>query len=213
MKSLRYWVVVLLLAVAAGLLNLRSDTDQIPPSEPLNQLPQTIGSWTGRALPIDQETIAVLGKGEFLSRAYTGQPGTIPVTLFIGYFPTQRTGQTIHSPKHCLPGAGWSFDSSRYASIQAANGKAYRVGEYVISNGDARQFVIYWYEAHGRSIPNEYVAKAHLVVDAIRMNRTDGALVRVMTRIGSHENLADAQERAVHFTDQLAPLLTAFVPN
>jgi EpsI family protein len=137
----------------------------------------------------------------------------MPVTLFIGYFPTQRTGQTIHSPKHCLPGAGWTFESSEYRIIRATNGKVFQVGEYVVSNGDSRQFVIYWYEAHGRSIANEYAAKAHLALDAIRMNRTDGALVRVMTPIGRDEPLSRAQDRATRFTDQLAPLLTAFIPD
>jgi EpsI family protein len=210
---LRYWVVVLLLATTALILNLRSDVDRIPMSEPLSHLPQTIGFWTGRDLAIDPETIAVLGKGDFLSRAYIGQPGTMPVTLFIGYFPTQRTGQTIHSPKHCLPGAGWTFESSQYQTIRAVDGKAYQVGEYVISNGDVRQFVIYWYEAHGRSIANEYAAKVHLAVDAIRMNRTDGALVRVMTPIARDETLTQAQDRATRFTNQLAPLLTSFIPD
>ena len=213
MKSLRFWTVVLLLGLTAILINLRSDEDRIPFSEPLSKLPRTIGPWVGRDLPIDQETIAVLGKGEFLSRAYTDGTGSIPITLFIGYFPTQRTGQTIHSPRNCLPGAGWAFESSRYTSILAADGKSYHVGEYVISKGDARQFVIYWYQAHGRSIANEYFAKAHLVVDAIRMNRTDGALVRVMSPIGLYESVADAQDRTIHFTAQLDPLLNAFVPN
>jgi EpsI family protein len=213
MKSLRYWTMVLLLALTAGLLNLRSDADRIPRSELLSQLPRTIGPWMGHDLPIDQETVTVLGKGDFLSRAYTNRTETLPINLFIGYFPTQRTGQTIHSPRNCLPGAGWTFDSSRYTTILAADGKSYHVGEYVISNGDARQIVIYWYQAHGRSIANEYFAKAHLVVDAIRMNRTDGALVRVMTPIGLYESLTEAQDRTIRFTDQLAPLLTSFVPN
>jgi EpsI family protein len=213
MKSPRYWVVVLLLALTAVLLNLRSDADRIPRSEPLDQLSKKIGPWVGRDMPIDQQTIATLGKGDFLSRAYTGPVNIHPITLFIGYFPTQRTGQTIHSPRNCLPGAGWTFDSSSYVSILAADGKSYDVGEYLISNGDARQFVIYWYQAHGRSIANEYLAKAHLVVDAMRMNRTDGALVRVMTPIGRYESLAEAQDRSIRFTAQLAPLLTAFVPK
>ena len=213
MKSPRYWVVVLLLALTAVLLNLRSDADRIPRSEPLDQLSKEIGPWVGRDMPIDQQTIATLGKGDFLSRAYTGPVNIHPITLFIGYFPTQRTGQTIHSPRNCLPGAGWSFDSSSYVSILAADGKSYDVGEYLISNGDARQFVIYWYQAHGRSIPNEYLAKLYMVTDAIRTNRTDGALVRVITTIMPYETLESAEDRAIHFTQQMAPYLPRFIPN
>ena len=137
----------------------------------------------------------------------------VPIGLFIGYFPTQRTGQSIHSPQNCLPGAGWTFDSRRYIMIKDDSGKSYKVGEYQISNGETRQYVIYWYQAHGRSIPNEYVARAYMVADAIRMNRTDGALVRVITQIAPTETVADARKRTVRFTGLIAPMLPRFIPN
>ena len=136
-------------------------------------------------MQIDQETLDVLGAGDFLSRVYTQSGEAQPIGLFIGYFPTQRTGVTIHSPKNCLPGSGWAFESSQYVNLNDANGKPHRVGEYIIANGENRQFVIYWYQAHGRSIANEYMAKVYLVTDAMRLNRTDGALVRVITPIDS----------------------------
>jgi EpsI family protein len=224
MKSPRFWTIIVLLTATFFILNHRGDVDHIPASEPLNQLPETIGHWTGRDLPLDDETLAVLGKGDFLNRLYTDQypagsaqaegSGTnLPVSLFIGYFASQRTGQTMHSPQNCLPGAGWTFDSQRYVNIQDINGKNYNVGEYVISNGEAKQFVIYWYQAHGRSIPNEYKAKVYMVTDAIRMNRTDGALVRVITPIVSSESLASARARALQFTSQMVPFLPRFIPD
>src|SRR6202000_2327678 len=150
-------------------------------------MPRSFGAWTARDIPLTDDTLEVLGKGDFLNRIYSVQPtpGTAPlppVGLFIGYFATQRTGQTMHSPQNCLPGAGWTFDSKKYVNIQDVNGKTFRVGEYLISNGEIKQFVIYWYQAHGRSIPNEYKAKLYMVADAIRMNRTDGALVRAITQ-------------------------------
>jgi EpsI family protein len=224
MKSPRFWTVILLLSATFLVLNHRGDVDNIPVSEPLNQMPATIGTWIGRDLPLDDDTLSVLGKGDFLNRVYVNQhltgssqtegsvPG-LPISLFIGYFPSQRTGQTMHSPQNCLPGAGYTFDSQRYVSIQDVNGKDYNVGEYVISNGEIKQFVIYWYQAHGRSVPNEYKAKAYMVADAIRMNRTDGALVRVITPILSSETLASAQARAVHFTSQMVPFLPRFIPD
>ncbi|MHB8302089.1 MAG: exosortase C-terminal domain/associated protein EpsI [Acidobacteriaceae bacterium] len=213
MKTFRYWTVILLLVSTALLLHLRGDTDRVPSSQPLSRMPETIGAWNGRDLPIGEDIIAVLGKGDFLSRIYEGKPGTVPISLFIGYFPTQRTGQTIHSPQNCLPGAGWTFESSHYATIQGSDAKSYHVGEYVIGNGDSRQFVIYWYQAHGRSIANEYSAKIHMVLDAIRMDRTDGALVRVVTPIAPYETLAQARNRAIRFTGQMVPFLPRFIPN
>ena len=220
MRSPRFWFVALLLASTIFVLQSRGDVDQVPASEPLSQMPSNFGAWISHDIPLTDDTLEVLGKGDFLNRVYTFQPHAgespvPPISLFIGYFASQRTGQTMHSPQNCLPGAGWVFEPNqkKYTDIQDINGKNYNVGEYVISNGDIRQFVIYWYQAHGRSIPNEYMAKGYLVADAIRMNRTDGALVRVITQVVSSESLDSARARAVHFTQQMAPNLPRFVPN
>jgi EpsI family protein len=213
MKNLRFWTAVLLLAGTALLLHLRADADRNPPSEPLAQLPAVIAGWTGSDQPIDQETRDVLGAGDFLSRIYVQGSTAAPISIFIVYFPTQRTGQTIHSPKHCLPGAGWFFESSDYVDLIDAKGKPHRVGEYMIANGESRQFVIYWYQAHGRSVASEYMAKAYMAIDAIRMNRTDGALVRIITPLTSSEEAPAARKRAEDFAAQLAPLLPRFIPD
>jgi EpsI family protein len=228
MRSPRFWTVILILSATAAILHSRGDKDYIPAREPLRGMPQTIGGWTSRDLPMDAETLSVLGDGDFLNRVYVGTPalnqpaaatsglmpaGLMPVGLFIGYFPTQRTGQSIHSPQHCLPGAGWTFESSRYTDLLDVNGKSYTIGEYLINNGDIKQFVIYWYQAHGRSVANEYKAKAYMVSDAIRTNRTDGALVRVITQVSSAEPVSSARDRAVLFARQMAPYLPKFIPN
>lgn len=218
MKSPRFWVVLLLLMAAFTTLHLRASVDRVPPSEPLNLLPQTIGRWSSQDIPISQDTLAILGDGRFLNRLYTdakptGQFVDPPVSLFIGYFPTQRTGQSIHSPQNCLPGAGWTFASSKEIYLDSPQTKNYAVGEYVITDGTARQVVLYWYLAHGRSIANDYVAKAYMMADAIRWNRTDGALVRLVTPLQPNESLATAQTRVVKFADRLVPMLPSFIPN
>jgi EpsI family protein len=227
MKSPRFWTIMVLLLATAFVLQSRGDTDRVTPSEPLSHMPVTFGARTAQDFPLDDATLEVLGKGDFLNRVYTTQPTASlaqssplsrpaaepPISLFIGYFATQRTGQTMHSPQHCLPGAGWTFDSQKYVDLKDVNGKNYKVGEYLISNGETKQFVIYWYQAHGRSVPNEYLAKLYMVTDAIRTNRTDGALVRVITPVMPNEPLEAAQERATQFTQQMAPYLPRFIPD
>ena len=94
-----------------------------------------------------------------------------------------------------------------------ASGKQNRVGEYIIANGASKQFVIYWYQAHGRTVANEYMAKIYMVTDAMRMNRTDGALVRVITPISPNEDVSVARKRAEEFAMRLAPLLPRYIPN
>ncbi len=83
----------------------------------------------------------------------------------------------------------------------------------MITNGTYKQVVLYWYLAHGRSIANDYLAKAYMMADAVRWNRTDGALVRLVTPLQPDESLPSAQARLIKFADTLVPMLPRFIPN
>jgi len=213
MNSKRYYSVILLMGFGFFMLQVHRAADVIPPGKPLSQVPNTIAGWTGTDISLDQETLDILGNGEFLDRMYTRPGGNLAINLFIAYFPSQRAGSAVHSPKHCLPGAGWYFVSSKYVNLKDDSGKVHQVGEYVVSNGDSSEFVIYWFLAHGRSVASEYRASYYLVKDAMLMNRTDGSLIRVITPIGSTESTALAQARAEAFTKTLTPMLPRYIPN
>ena len=213
MNMFRYWTICVILAGTATFLHYREGPERYTAREPLSDFPVQLAGWTGTDRSIDADTLEVLGAGDFLSRVYSSDQAAAPISLFIGYFPTQRTGTTIHSPKNCLPGSGWTFESSSTADLEDVAGKVHRIGEYIIANGDNREFVIYWYQAHGRSVSNEYMAKIYLVSDAIRMNRTDGALIRVITPIPSSRQLSEAKLRAEAFVRELFPALPRFIPD
>jgi EpsI family protein len=225
MRSLRFWVICLLLAATFVLLRLRGDVDQVPKSEPLNGLSMSIGGWQGREVPLDGYVLDVLGQGVFLNRTYLPMRGGLqsnqhereyddaPIGLFIGYFPTQRTGQAIHSPQNCLPGAGWNFESKGLADLTDSEGRRYHVGSYLISNGKDRDEVLYWYRSHGRSIASDYAAKWYTLTDSILHNRTDAALIRVITPLRQGESPREAELRAVSFAEQMNPLLSAYIPD
>jgi EpsI family protein len=87
------------------------------------------------------------------------------------------------------------------------------INRYIISKGLTRALVLYWYQAHGRVTPSEYWAKIFLVTDAIRMNRTDGALVRVVSEIPPGTSDGATQTRALNFTHQILPLLDNYIPR
>lgn len=213
MKDVRFFIVVALLGATAWLLLKRGHSDAVVDAQPLSGIPRLVDGLTGTEQPIDRETRDVLGAGDFLYRLYTDTAAHPLIGLFVAYFPSQRTGSTIHSPKNCLPGAGWSFQSAQYVTLRDAAGRPHSVGEYLIAQGDEKQFVIYWYEAHGRSVASEYKAKVYLVLDAIRTNRTDGALVRVTTPVLAGEDTSLARARAEAFAKDLLPSLGPFIPG
>jgi EpsI family protein len=207
----RFWVVACLLAGMGALLQARQAGERVPRGEPLSSFPVQIGEWRGQDQVIPPDVLSVLGPGDFLSRTYRAY-GQLPIDFFVAYFPSQRTGDTIHSPKNCLPGSGWTPLESSRITITSANGASVSANRYLIEKGSDRQLVIYWYQAHGRAVASEYLAKFYLVADAIRMNRSDGSLVRVVTPIGNGEDPASAEKRAVGFAEKIVPMSNRYIP-
>jgi EpsI family protein len=173
-----------------------------------------VGDWEGRpGEDMDSRIISVLGVDDYVNRIYYNQ-GSFPASLYIGYYQSQREGDTIHSPLNCLPGAGWNPIKSGHIQIPTDNGSQIEIKRIVIQKGIAKQVVLYWYQSHGRVIASEYWGKIYTVLDALRTNRTDAALVRIVCPVlGTSEHAETfAEERAVEFIKVLYPLLPRFLP-
>jgi EpsI family protein len=212
MKLFRFLVVAMLLAGTAVLLRARNTGESLPAHQPLAEFPMQAGPWRGQDVPLQPEVRAILGDGDFLMRYYRA-PDQPWVDFFLAYFPTQRTGSTIHSPQNCLPGAGWSPVNFARIPLPMAGPGEPKVNRYVISKGMDRQLVIYWYQSNGRVVASEYWAKIFLVADSLRRNRSDGALLRVVTPIYGGESEASAEQRAMSFIGEIYPQLDLFVPR
>jgi EpsI family protein len=210
----RFVVALILLVGTALLLQARNRGEVFPPRKALSAFPEQLGGWTGTSVPIGKEILDVLGPGDFLLRVYRTEDIRQPSTdLFIAYFPSQRAGDTIHSPKNCLPGAGWTpIDSSRMI-LSLSDHAPFPVNRYVIAKGADRLLVLYWYWAHDRAVASEYWAKIYLVTDSIRMNRSDGALVRLNTRMLPGESVDSAVARLTPFAERVVPLLNEYIPQ
>jgi EpsI family protein len=209
----RHFVAALLAVAGTGLvLEARNRAEVVPPHAEFRFFPTVLGGWTGSDVALSPGELAVLGPGDFLLRDYA-RGNENPVSLFIAYYPSQRSGDTIHSPRNCLPGAGWMTLTSGLATLYPPGQKPLTVNRYVVGNGDARMFVLYWYAAHGRTVTNEYARKLFVVADAIRLNRTDGALIRAAVAFGKDSGEGLAEKQAAEFVERLAPLLDSYNPR
>jgi len=211
--GIRFIPVALLMGAAALFVHGRGVGDQLPPRKDLASFPDQIGEWSGTRLSIRADVLDVLGPGEYSQRLYQNPSEDRYVDLFLAYVPNQRTGDWLHSPKHCLPGAGWAPVAANHVSLARPGGGQITVNRYVIAKGLDRQVVLYWYQAHGRAVASEYWAKLYLVEDAIRLNRTDGALVRVTTPVTGSESLEGGEHRALAFATQILPILDEYIPR
>jgi len=209
-RSVRLWITAATLCGAFALLHTVSHGEPIVARKALRELPYTLGGWTGEEHPLQERIVQAVSVSDYTNRVYV-EPSAPSIELYIGYYASQRAGDTIHSPKNCLPGAGWDPIRSGYARIELAGGQQILVNEYVIQQDEQREMVFYWYQGRGRVIASEYAGKLWMVNDAIFRNRTDGALVRLITPLNGGEEAA--RTRLVNFTEVLFPYLDELVPK
>jgi len=207
-------VTLVLLAQAALLSSVKPEV--LPSSQPLSQLPPDLGNWEYiRDYDVDQDTRDVLKADDLLFRGYrdstTGRGGT----LFVAAFRSQRNGKAPHSPKNCLPGSGWTQLSSDLLSIDVGQPQPISVNRYIVQHGDERDLVLYWYQSRERVVASEYSAKFWVMADAIRLNRTDTALVRVFMPIVAADQTdpANATREAVSFVQAFFQPLHLILPQ
>ena len=213
--ALRFALAVVLIALAAVLLQARGRSEIIPNRVPLSSFPAQLGKWdVSTEIQLDKDTLAILGAGDFMERVYQSPSEKLPpVDLFLAYFPSQRAGDTIHSPQHCLPGSGWNPEQNDRITLVLPGHGPFPANRYVIAKADARKLVLYWYWAHDRGVASEYWAKYYLVKDSIRLNRSDGALVRIATDMLPGETPDAAQQRVLPFASAISPLLNDYIPR
>jgi EpsI family protein len=212
LSGIRVAIVAVLLIATAAVLQARGRIEVQPKAADLQTLPLKLAGWHGVNLPIDPEVLETLGSGNYLSRLYRSE-STPPIDLFIAYYNTQRSGDTIHSPKNCLPGSGWTPLEAKRILLPVSDTSSIQVNRYIVAKGAERQLVMYWYQAHGRATASEYAAKLYLVKDSIRMNRSDGGMVRVVTPFMSNETEDQTQARATEFARALYPTLNSYIPQ
>jgi len=207
----RIYVLVACLSVTASYLQRASRPEPTPPRASFTNFPVRVGAWSGsRAPELDQAVLDTLGVTEFVNRFYSR--GDDLVHLYVGYYASQREGSTIHSPLNCLPGAGWIPTSTGRWRVPGTSDDVNRV---VIQKGLDQQLVLYWYQSHGRVVASEYSSKMFLVFDAMRINRTDAALVRIIApfRDADADPARSAEAAAAAFAQAVRPVLDPFLPR
>ncbi len=207
---MRVWITAAMLAGAAVLLHAANRPLKVPVRQPLRELPIALGPWRGVERPLTDRIVAAAGVDDYLNRSYSDESGN-QVELYIGYYGSQRSGDLIHSPKNCLPGAGWEWVRKDRLPVQVPGYAPIVVNDFRIAKGLYQNLVLYWYQGRGRAIADEYRAKLWMIGDAITRRRTDGSLVRIVVPIQDSES--KARNLAVTFLQTFYPELSRFIPD
>ena len=204
----------ILLLQAGVFYGMAVRADVTPAIAPLALFPKSINGWiTIQDAPLEKEVLDVLKADDTLNRRYLNAAGTEDAFLLIAFFKTQRNGQAPHSPKNCLPGAGWSpLEDTRITIPVPGRPEPITANKYVVQHGAEKSVTLYWYQSHQRVIASEYSAKFWLVADAIRYRRSDTALVRVVVPVRGNE-VAAATKTGVEFVQAVFPDVVKQLPR
>jgi EpsI family protein len=205
----------LLLGLEAAFFYLVPTAERVPELKPLSSFTQQFGGWQSiREAEIDPEIVDALKADDTLSRLYGGPASSMPVSLFIASYGSQRAGVSPHSPKVCLPGSGWiDLRSAEIPVDVPGESSPIRINRYVVAKGEDQSLVLYWYQTAHRVIANEYWAKLYLIWDGLLYRRSDASVVRVIVPITETQKENAAQETGLQFIRALYPSLKAHLPG
>ena len=210
----QFIVSVLLLALTVALAQGIDFREKIPIATPLEQFPLKIGQWTGQRQTMEEKFIVALDLNDYVIVDYRNPSGK-SVNFYTAYYQSQSKGESIHSPATCLPGSGWIFREAGDVPVKIPGvpGGVMRINRAFMQKGDFKQLSYYWFLQRGRILTNAYQLKLYVFWDALTQQRTDGALVRVITPVYADEDLPQADERLRGFIGDVVPELDKFIPG
>ena len=176
-----------------GFLMIFSTRSQnaVPLAGSLTTVLPSMPGFTVKEQKIGDDERRIAGMSDYVARTYW-RDSTVAFTTYVGYYDRQTQGKSMHSPRNCLPGAGWEILRAETGVI-AANGASHVVNRYLLKNGAVQALVFYWYQGRGRIVANEYAVKWNLLRDAALEGHTEEALVRVvvfMPRVNQVDQVA-----------------------
>jgi EpsI family protein len=200
MRSAARFAPAVLLAIGFGLVQTTKDTRPIRLAAPLEQSIPVLPGYYVQIQRIPKAEQAVSAMSDYTARAYS-RDSLVAFTTLVSYYESQSRGQSIHSPRNCLPGAGWEIVSGGTAPVVAAN-ERHIINRYVVKNGPAQALVYYWYQGRGRVVANEFRVKWNLLRDAAFRGHTEEALVRIVVPV--RPTTAAAVQSAANLGESIA---------
>ena len=213
LSNTRIAIVCVVLIASIVFLNFLDKGMSVPIKRPLEAFPREIGKWSFvNTTSLPQKVEEKLGVDDYLEYDYVS-PARQIVNLYVSYFSSME-GKGFHSPRNCMPGAGWDVASLEplVLEIRYSDSMPVEINNMILQKGADRQVVLYWYQCRGRFIRSEYMEKIYQVLDSIFKRRTDGSFIRVM---GPAQNgrTEYTTNYLADFTKEVIPILEEYIPG
>ena len=206
-----YFALSVLLVAALSSQLLPERQELVPERKEFASFPSKIDNWHGRRDTLESIFLDELKLDDYLLADFSDDESSI--NLYMAYYASQRKGQSAHSPRTCLPGGGWKIKDLTPIVLDTPALSSLKVNRVEIQRGEYRQLVYYWFQGRGRNITNEYLVKWFIFWDSLRIQRTDGALLRLTVMVPPGQNMDSAENKLKDFLGDVYPFLDEFVPN
>ena len=192
---------------------LQGQPPNIPDRKSFANFPTTLGEYNGKATVLTHDIERVLGADDYLVSNFVSQTNGVPVNLFVAYYKTQNQGNAVHSPEVCIPGAGWEISRLETKNISLGGCATVPVKRAIIQKGQTRRLVYYWFKERERTVANEWAAKWFIFWDSVTKNRSDGAIVQLITPIDRSTGEAAADQQLRDYMKLVKPELASYLPQ
>jgi EpsI family protein len=171
-------IVAILIIGAAGIYAgmLRQERPVMDKMPALERVPRELDGWSSEDFASDEATARVLAADATLHRCFRREDGA-EVWLFVAYFKQQQVNAQIHSPRHCIPGGGWTINVIEQRAL-VLNGRAIPVTHMRTARRAASQEILYWFRTYGRVTADEYALKWEQVRNSILRRPSNAVFVR-----------------------------------
>ena len=216
-SAVKFWypqfIISTVLLVATLALSQGIDfREAIPTAKTFDNFPLQVNQWRGTRQDMEEIFIDALDFNDYIMADYTNEKGR-QINFYVAYYESQRKGESIHSPNTCLRGGGWKFRNAGKTYVLMHNALSIPVSKAYLERGSVKQVAYYWFPSRGRNLTNAYEMKWFNFWDALTRQRTDGALVRLITHVYPGEKSIDAEKRLQDFTRSVKPVLSKFLPQ
>ncbi len=206
--------IALVVCMVIGSTIITERKEIIPERKYFNEYPITISDWQGNRGSLAKQYIDTLKFEDYILSDYKNRNNDL-VNFYVAYYDSQRKGESVHSPRSCIPGSGLRIDSLEQYAVPGVNvsGKQLMVNRAIIKEGDKTSLIYYWFQQRGRSITNEYMVKWWLFWDALTKNRSDGSLVRLTTMVPPGSTPEDADKVLTEFAKDISGTISEYIPD
>ena len=202
--------IIAIMLITAMLTGFASHSERIAPNKPFSEFPLEIGQWKGVKGEMDQKVYNILGIEDYILADYR-KTSRETVNLYVGFYQSQKEGDIIHSPKNCMPGAGWKITETSIETIKMDDTENIKAIKLLLQKGAEKQIVLYWFQSRGRIISSEYMQKIWLVIDSVTKHRTDGSFVRLISPVAVDESTT--LKVLKEFANKVYPVLNEHIPS